>query len=62
MRIERMISAVDTHVCGEPGGVIVGGIPRRRYLGRLSGLMCKKEGEPNLRDYPFVVFRKRSLM
>lgn len=26
MRIERMISAVDTHACGEPGRVIVGGV------------------------------------
>ncbi|MHC4240345.1 MAG: proline racemase family protein [Planctomycetota bacterium] len=26
MRIEKMISAVDTHVCGEPGRVIVGGV------------------------------------
>ena len=26
MRIARMISAVDTHVCGEPGRVIVGGV------------------------------------
>ena len=26
MHIARMISAVDTHVCGEPGRVIVGGV------------------------------------
>ena len=26
MRISRSISAVDTHVCGEPGRVIVGGV------------------------------------
>jgi len=26
MRISRMISAVDTHACGEPGRVIVGGV------------------------------------
>lgn len=26
MRISKMISAVDTHVCGEPGRVIVGGV------------------------------------
>lgn len=26
MRIARMISSVDTHVCGEPGRVIVGGV------------------------------------
>jgi proline racemase len=26
MRIARSISAVDTHVCGEPGRVIVGGV------------------------------------
>lgn len=26
MRIKRMIHAVDTHVCGEPGRVIVGGV------------------------------------
>ena len=26
MHISRMISAVDTHVCGEPGRVIVGGV------------------------------------
>ena len=26
MQISRMIHAVDTHVCGEPGRVIVGGV------------------------------------
>ena len=41
MRIGRMISAVDTHACGEPGRVIVGGVldvpgktifEKKRYL------------------------------
>ena len=27
MRVCNMIQAVDTHVCGEPGRVIVGGVP-----------------------------------
>ena len=26
MRVSNMIQAVDTHVCGEPGRVIVGGV------------------------------------
>ena len=26
MRLSNMITAVDTHVCGEPGRVIVGGV------------------------------------
>ena len=26
MRVSKMIQAVDTHVCGEPGRVIVGGV------------------------------------
>ena len=27
MRLSGMISAVDVHACGEPGRVIVGGVP-----------------------------------
>jgi len=27
LKFSKMISAVDTHACGEPGRVIVGGVP-----------------------------------
>lgn len=60
MRISHMIQAVDTHVCGEPGRVIVGGVldvpgatmfEKRTYLEReADGLRLRMLREP--RGYP----------
>src|SRR3954469_8014424 len=60
MRLANMITAVDTHVCGEPGRVIVGGVldvpgasmfEKRMYLEQhADGLRKRMLREP--RGYP----------
>ena len=34
MKLKKIIHAVDSHTCGEPTRVIVGGLPRLKYKGR----------------------------
>jgi len=60
MRISRLIQAVDTHACGEPGRVIVGGVmdvPGATMFDKMTHFLTKADGLRKLmlrepRGYP----------
>ena len=63
MRLSKMIQAVDTHVCGEPGRVIVGGVldvpgstmfVKMRYLDPSNNLLAGFEYKHDRMDEIFA--------